>query len=132
MRISSKGINPTTLYWNNKKDTSTCSDNIKLHSEILGDNTVVERFTDFYFFAVSRMKELWPQMKTPDYEKLKSEVYEICAQEMIVRIGLKPTEEIIDEKIIDGDRWNIANKISSLIGKRLDKILYKKFKKSLK
>ena len=132
MRISSKGINPTTLYWNSKKDTSTCSDNIKLHSEILGDNTVLERFTDFYFFAVLRMKELWPQMKTPDYEKLKSEVYEICAQEMIVRIGLKPTEEMIDEKIIEGDRWNIANKISSLIGKRLDKILYKKFKKSLK
>lgn len=132
MRITSKGINPTTLYWNSTKDTSICSDNIKLHSEIPGDNTILERFTDFYFFAVSRMKKLWPQMKSPDYGKLKSEIYEIIAQEMIGRIGSKPTEEIIEQKIIEGDRWNVANRISSLIGKRLDKILYKKFKKSLK
>ncbi|GAI48449.1 unnamed protein product, partial [marine sediment metagenome] len=36
MRITSPGINPNQLYWN-EKDTKTAAENLKLHSELKGD-----------------------------------------------------------------------------------------------
>ena len=65
MRITSKGITPTTLYWNKQKDGKTL------------------------------------------------------------------TETEIDKEIIEGERWTIANQLSDNIGKKLDKVLYQKFKKNL-
>ena len=59
MRITSRGITPTTLYWSKEKDGKACSENMKNHSE-LGTKSSVELFTDFYYFALTCIKKQWP------------------------------------------------------------------------
>ena len=130
MRITSRGITPTTLYWNKEKDGKTCSENMKNHSE-LGSKTSVELFTDFYYFALSSIKKQWPVFVLDPRETVKEEVLELASQELLKRIGKKPTEKEIDKNIIEGERWTIANQLSNSIGKKLDKVLYQKFKKHL-
>ncbi|MBN2155010.1 MAG: hypothetical protein JW776_03110 [Candidatus Lokiarchaeota archaeon] len=130
MRITSKGITPTTLYWNEEKDGKTCSENMKKHSE-LGTKSTMELFTDYFYFAVSCIKKQWPEFILDSRDSIKDEVYAIISQELSKRIGKIPTEEEIDSEIIEGERWTIANQLSDRIGKQLDKVLYQKFKKHL-
>ena len=59
MRITSRGITPTTLYWSKEKDGKACSENMKNHTQ-LGTKSSVELFTDFYYFALSCIKKQWP------------------------------------------------------------------------
>lgn len=130
MRVSSKGINPTALYWS-EKDNQTCTDNMKLHSE-LKKGTVVSRFAEYYEFALNTMQKNWSKMKVPPSEKINALVLKLIQDELLKRLGSLPSEDEIDEKIIEGDRWNIASQLSAKIGKKLDKVLYKKFKLSLR
>ncbi len=130
MRITSRGITPTTLYWNKDKDGKACSENMKNHSE-LGTKSTVELFTDFYYFALSRIKKHWPAFILDPRETIRSEVFELITSELSNRIGKIPSESEVDTEIIEGERWNIANQLSNRIGKKLDKVLYQKFKKHL-
>ncbi|MHA1110733.1 MAG: hypothetical protein ACTSRE_06495 [Promethearchaeota archaeon] len=130
MRITSRGITPTTLYWNKEKDGKACSENMKNHSE-LGTKTSVELFTDFYYFALSCIKKQWPGFELDPSEIVKNEVVEIVTHELSKRIGKTPTENEVDKEIIEGERWTVANQLSNSIGKKLDKVLYQKFKKHL-
>ncbi len=130
MRITSKGITPTTLYWNKQKDGKTCSENMKNHSE-LRTNTTSELFTDYYYFALSCIHKQWPAFDLPTRDSVKNEVYELVIKEVSKRVGKTLTETEIDKEIIEGERWTIANQLSDNIGKKLDKVLYQKFKKNL-
>lgn len=152
MRVSS--LNPSLLYWT-EKDNSMCSDNIKLHSELqnvmlcatcynLFDNescpehpencrsaTSIDLFTHYYYFALNRIKELWQKTKVPTFDELRLEVNDITKEVIANRLKTDPStinEAEIQSRILEGDRWEIANKISGIIGQKLDKTLYKKFK----
>ncbi|MBD3351499.1 MAG: hypothetical protein GF364_08425 [Candidatus Lokiarchaeota archaeon] len=132
MRITSKGINPTTLYWSDK-DNQVCADNMKLHSESGGD--VTDLFTEFYYFALTRMKENWSKVKIPEKEKLREKVKDIINSVMAKRLKIAPEQINVDQinsDIIAGERIMVAEELAKMIGKKLDKILYKKFKKNRK
>ncbi|MHA1297818.1 MAG: hypothetical protein ACTSO9_00065 [Candidatus Helarchaeota archaeon] len=131
MRITSKGINPTTLYWA-EKDTLSCRDNMLLHTK--NKKSLIEGLIDYYNFALNKMKELWPKTKVPDISSLKKEIIQISANIISKRLK-KPieafNEEIINDNAIEGEKLYIAEEIAKKIGKKLDKILYKKFKQAL-
>lgn len=132
MRITSKGINPTTLYWSDK-DNSNCSDNMMLYSQ-LGENKI-ELILDFYKFALSRMKDNFNEFKIPNDTDLRNEITKIAIDTIANRLKKDPnsiSEQEINKNLISGELHNITDKVASLIGKRLDKILYSKFKNSLK
>jgi len=131
MRISSKGINPTTLYWS-EKDTQSCRDNILLHIKTKG--SILMGLIDFYSFTLKKMKELWPETKIQDENSIRNEIIQICVK--IISKRLKKTEQEIDENIIntsiiEGEQISIAEELAKSICQKLDKILYKKFKQTL-
>ncbi|MCK4281665.1 MAG: hypothetical protein KAX10_06095, partial [Candidatus Lokiarchaeota archaeon] len=124
MRITSPGINPNQLYWN-EKDTKTAAENLKLHSELKGDP--IELFSQYYYFALQKIKERWDPIRIPAYEDIKEIVIKIATPILQTRLNREPTSE--DFKVmIEGERWGIASNISKKIGKFLDKALYEKFK----
>ena len=92
---------------------------------------MIDLFTDFYYFALSCIKKQWPDFVLDSRDLIKKDVTEIVTQELSNRLGKTPTESEVDKEIIEGERWTIANQISNLIGKKLDRVLYQKFKKNL-
>jgi len=130
MRITSRGITPTTLYWNEEKDNKACSENMKKHSELRTKSTI-ELFTDYYYFALSCIKKQWDSFILESRDTIKKEVLDLVSQELSKRFGVISTETEIEKEIIEGERWTVANQLSSKIGKELDKVLYQKFKKHL-
>jgi len=125
MRINSPGINPNQLYWQ-EKDLKIATDNIKLHSELKGEP--IELFCQFFHFAIEKIKSLTPELKLPNYEKLKNIVENITEQLLLKRIGHIPSNNDI-KNMVDGERYEIARQLAIKIGKFLDKALYTKFKK---
>jgi len=124
MRITSPGINPNQLYWN-EKDTKTAAENLKLHSELKGDP--IELFSQYYYFALQKIKERWDPIRIPAYEDIKEIVIKIATPILQTRLNREPTSK--DFKVmIEGERWGVASNISKKIGKFLDKALYEKFK----
>jgi hypothetical protein len=146
--------NPTSLYWS-EKDQKITIDNIKMHSEL--ENRLIcpdcgfdctdkacpdhqeekrtalpiDLFSQYYLFALSRIKELWKKIKIPDYEEIFSEVHDWLNDAMKTR--LRKDIAIEDTKnIIEGERREVAKEIATSIGGYLDKAIYKKFKAGLK
>jgi len=124
MRITSPGINPNQLYWTDK-DTKTAAENLKLHSELKGHP--IELFTQYYYFALQKIKERWEPIQIPTYKEIKEMVTKIAIPIIQTRLHHDPTADDY-QTMIEGERWEIANNISKKIGKFLDKALYEKFK----
>ena len=128
MRINSPGINPNQLYWQ-EKDTKIAIDNIKLHSEIKGDP--IELISQFFNFAIEKIKNFTSDIKLPDYEKTKNVVNDIIEKILMKRLGKIPTPEE-KRNLLDGERYEIGTQIAVKIGRLLDKALYTKFKSKQK
>ena len=124
MRISSPGINPNQLYWQ-KKDTKTATDNIKLHSELKGNP--VNLITEYFNFAIEKIKSFVTKIKLPDYENLHNFVLNTTEKILMSRLGYNPSSQEIG-KMLEGERLEIAKLVAIRIGKTLDKALYSKFK----
>jgi hypothetical protein len=124
MRITSPGINPNQLYWQ-EKDNKIATDNIKLHSELKGDP--IELMSEFFRFAIEKIAIFTSEIKLPDYEKIKGMVNEITEKILLKRLGRRPSQEE-RTKILNGERYEIGNQIAGKIGRFLDKALYTKFK----
>ncbi|MFW9970489.1 MAG: hypothetical protein ACFFDF_09835 [Candidatus Odinarchaeota archaeon] len=124
MRITSPGINPNQLYWQ-EKDTRIATDNIKLHSELRGDP--IELISEFFNFAMDKIKDFGSDIKLPDYVKIKEMVNDIAEKTLIKRLKITPTPEQ-KKDLLDGERYEIGNQVAVKIGKFLDKALYTKFK----
>ncbi|MHA2393420.1 MAG: hypothetical protein ACXAEX_15880 [Promethearchaeota archaeon] len=125
MRINSPGINPNQLYWQ-EKDSKTATENIKLHSELKGNP--VDLITQFFKFAVEKIKTFDPKISLPDNENIKQLVNEIVANVLKKRVNISRTSGD-KPSLLDGERYEIASQIAQKIGKLLDKALYSKFKK---
>ncbi|MFX1313048.1 MAG: hypothetical protein ACFFHD_10590 [Promethearchaeota archaeon] len=121
MRINSPGINPNQLYWQ-KKDTKAAIENIKLHSELKGDP--IDLISQYFNFAVEKIKTFNPDINLPDNAKIKNIVNEL-AEEILAK-----RNKNIEQKgmLLEGERYEIATKIAQKIGRLLDKALYSKFK----
>jgi hypothetical protein len=124
MRITSPGINPNQLYWQ-EKDTKIATDNIKLHSELKGEP--IELVSEFFNFAIEKIKSYSPEIKLPDYVKIKEMVNDIIEKVLMKRLKIAPTSEQ-KKNLLDGERYEIGNQVAVKIGKFLDKALYTKFK----
>ncbi len=124
MRITSPGINPNQLYWQ-EKDTKIATDNIKLHSELKGEP--VELISEFFNFAIEKIKNFGPEIKLPDYGKIKEMVSDITEKTLMKRLKIAPSAEQ-NKNLLDGERYEIGNQVAVKIGKFLDKALYTKFK----
>ncbi|MFW9928665.1 MAG: hypothetical protein ACFFD1_04675 [Candidatus Thorarchaeota archaeon] len=124
MGIKRKGINPNRFYWQ-EKDTKTCVDNIKLHSE--KSNDYFDGFVDYLRFSINKLKEFVPDRLLIEDNKIESEVQSIISEILGERLGNVPTSEDVS-KMLDGERYIISKLIAIKIGKILDKTLYYKFK----
>jgi hypothetical protein len=125
MRINSPGINPNQLYWQ-EKDSKTATENIKLHSKLKGDS--MELISQFFAFAVEKMKSFDPKIKFPDAEEIRKQVNEISANVLKKRVS--DPKSLKDKPVLlDGERYKISTEIAKRIGKLLDKALYSKFKR---
>ncbi len=128
MRITSSGINPNQLYWNDK-DLRIVTENIKLHSEISDD--VISHFIEFFNFAITKISSFTPEMNLPNEEKSANLIIEIVNNVLESKVGKVSANSKL-ENILDGDRFEISKRIGAKIGKLLDKALYFKFKKRRK
>jgi hypothetical protein len=124
MGITRKGINPNRFYWQ-EKDTKTCADNIKLHSEKIND--YLNGFVDYFRFTIDKIREFLPNTKIFEISKINSEIKSIIDAVLVERIGHAPNSEEI-AKMLDGERYIISKQIATKIGKILDDALYYKFK----
>ncbi|MFX1389658.1 MAG: hypothetical protein ACFE9Z_06295 [Promethearchaeota archaeon] len=124
MRINSPGINPSQLYWQ-EKDNKIATDNIKLHSELKGDP--IERISEFFSFAIEKIKNFTSDIKLPDSGKIREFVDDVSDKILMKRLNVTPTPEQ-KRNLLDGERYEIGNQIAIKIGKLLDKALYTKFK----
>ena len=124
MRINSPGINPNQLYWQ-EKDSKTATENIKLHSELRGDP--IDLISQFFDFAVEKIKTFDPKINLPDFEKIKKMVSNISTDILNKRVN-EPKTLKDKPDLLDGERYEIATQIAKIIGKLLDKALYSKFK----
>ncbi len=152
--VSAVSVNPTTLYWNDK-DTQVVVDNLMNHSKLEGRKICSECFSDvtrspcvdhpnsqkkgnsadlmvqYYYFALSRIKENWKKTKIPPYQEMNEQVLSWLNELMKQRLNRNITEDEIDQ-MIEGERREISLKIANAIGQKLDKAIYKKFKANLK
>ena len=124
MRINSPGINPNQLYWQ-EKDTKIATDNIKLHSELRGEP--IELISEFFNFAIEKIRNFSSDIKLPDYGKIKEMVNDITEKTLMKRLKIAPTHEE-KRNLLDGERYEIGNQVAVKIGKLLDKALYTKFR----
>ncbi|MFW9877192.1 MAG: hypothetical protein ACFFG0_29225 [Candidatus Thorarchaeota archaeon] len=124
MRINSPGINPNQLYWQ-EKDSKTATENIKLHSTLTGDP--IELISQFFDFAVQKIKTFDPKIKLPDFENIKKMVSNITNDVLNKRVT-EPKTLTNKPNLLDGERYEIAAQIAKKIGKLLDNALYSKFK----
>jgi hypothetical protein len=128
MRINSPGINPNQLYWQ-EKDIKIATDNIKLHSELKGNP--IELISQFFNFAVEKIKSFTSDIKLPNYEQIKNVVNDITEKTLRKRLKVTPTFEQ-KQNLLDGERFEIGTQVAVKIGQLLDKALYTKFKSKQK
>jgi hypothetical protein len=128
MRISSPGINPNQLYWQ-EKDNKIAADNLKLHSELEGDP--IELICKFFNFAVNKIKAFSEEMELPNTEEVEQLVKKISEETVFKRLGHKPDHEEL-RALLDGERLEIGKNIAIQIGKLLNNALYSKFRRKHK
>jgi len=128
MRINSPGINPNQLYWQ-EKDTKIATENIKLHSKLTGNP--LELIHQYFVFAIEKIKNFTDEIVLPNKEKSRnivSDIYQKTINKRLSKTELKDEQE----KLLDGERYEIATQIAIRIGRLLDKALYSKFKSKQK
>ena len=125
MGISRKGINPNRFYWQ-EKDTKTCAENIKLHSERNED--YFNGFIDYFRFTINKTQDLLPDKVIYEITKIEDDVQSIIDNILGERIG-HPPSSIEITKMLDGERYMISKQIAIKIGKILNDALYYKFKR---
>ena len=125
MRISSPGINPNQLYWQ-EKDTKIATDNLKLHSELDGDP--IELFCQFFNFVINKIKDFSTEIELPNSDNIEKVVIQIVEDTLEKRLGHKPS---LDEykTLLDGERLEVGKKIATKIGKLLNDALYSRFRR---
>lgn len=153
--VKSSNLNPTSLYWS-EKDGKIAVENLKLHSELKDRKICTEcgnditqspcvqhqmtkekraspldLFCQYYIFALSRIQTLSSKVKIPPYQEIGPEILAWMNEAMNRRLRKEITAEDAD-KIIEGERIEVAKKIAQSIGEYLDKALYKIFKEQLK
>ncbi|MHA1990682.1 MAG: hypothetical protein ACW98A_06925 [Candidatus Hodarchaeales archaeon] len=125
MRINSPGINPNQLYWQ-EKDSKIAVENIKLHSELKGNP--IDLMSEFFNFAIEKIKSFDPKIDLPDNEKVKKVVSNLSLDVLNKRKNVnKASQDNLD--LLDGERYEIATQLAKRIGRLLDKALYSKFKR---
>jgi len=125
MGVNRPGINPNQFYWQ-EKDTKILSESIKIHSE--SDQNPLSKFFEFYKESIDLIKKLESNFKLPIDEKMNEDVSQIIKDVLNERLKHDPSLEEM-KSMVDGERFEIAKRISIKIGKILDKVLYFKFKK---
>ncbi|MHA1670896.1 MAG: hypothetical protein ACTSV5_09990 [Promethearchaeota archaeon] len=128
MGINRPGINPNQFYWQ-EKDTKILAESIKIHSE--SDPNPLSKFSEFYKYSIDLIKKMEPNFKLPNDEQMNNDVSRIIKDVLAERLKHDPSLEEI-KAMVDGERFEIARRISFKIGKLLDKVLYFKFKKKRK
>jgi len=153
--VKSANLNPTSLYWS-EKDAKIAIENLKLHSELKDKKicaecgydltqgpcpqhqltkekraTPLDLFNQYYNFALTRIQTLSTKVKIPPYPELGLEILAWMNESMNRRLRKDITPDDAD-KIIEGERLDVAKKIAQSIGEYLDKALYKIFKEQLK
>ncbi len=128
ININKPNFNPIHLYWQ-EKDLKTAIESIKLHSELEGGT--IEKFCEFFQFAIDKMRSFAPNMKFPDETNVFNVVSKTINEILELRLKKVPSAEDIDN-MIEGERFKIAEEISKRIGKIFDKTLYMKYKSSRK
>ncbi|MHA1585352.1 MAG: hypothetical protein ACTSWL_08860 [Promethearchaeota archaeon] len=158
--IGALTVNPTSLYWT-EKDQQMAVENLQKHSslkerricpkcgqeittkacsnhpEMTPDNSSIKEavsldlFSQYYFFAISKIHELWPTPKIPNYTRIYNQVYAWINEVLEQRIHHEATKEET-RNMIEGERRLVASKIATSIGKKLDKAIYKKFKGNMR
>ena len=125
MGISRKGINPNRFYWQDK-DTKTCTENLKVHSEKSDD--YFNGFVDYFRFAINKTQELLPEKRIYETTNIENDVQSIIDTILSERIGHDPSSSEI-AKMLDGERYMVSKQIAIKIGKILNDALYYKFKR---
>lgn len=152
--VSAVTVNPTSIYWTDK-DNRLALESLLIHAKLTHrkiceecgkdtttnpceehpsssiDATPMDLASQYYHFAVSRIKELYPSMKFPTYTEILSQVKEMFNQAMSDRLNQQITRELTSQ-VLDGELRNIGTQIVKKIGKLLDKAIYKKFKENLR
>ncbi|MHA1745788.1 MAG: hypothetical protein ACTSWW_07300 [Promethearchaeota archaeon] len=152
--LSAISVNPTRYYWN-ETDSKNTINNLINHSSLVGkkvcpecgslvkeetcsecgatprDANPVDLFAQFHYFALKRMKFYWEKLKLPEFSAIYDQVLSWVKEEMAHRLR---RDIVLNDsfQMIEGERREVAKKIAISIGKRLDKIIYKKFKTNLK
>jgi len=126
MRVKSQGINPNQLYWK-EKDNKTATDNIKLHSEL--DGNIIDLISEYFLFSIDKINSMTSdvQLRLPSEEKVRIFVENTVENTLRERLGHNPNSEEI-ENMLEGEKYEIAQKIAKKIGKFLDKAIYTMFK----
>ena len=88
---------------------------------------VHELVSEFFNFAIEKIKSYSPEIKPPDFGKIKEMVNDIIEKVLMKRLKIAPTSEQ-KKNLLDGERYEIGNQVAVKIGKFLDKALYTKFK----
>jgi hypothetical protein len=128
MGINRPGLNPRQFYWQ-KKDAKIATEQIIIHSRLEGGS--FNRFCEFYHFAVEKIKSQMVNMNLPNYDRIKTDTSAIIDRILSERLGHAPNSVEID-KMLDGERYEIAKEIAKKIGVLLDDAVYLKFKKKPK
>jgi hypothetical protein len=126
MRVKSQGINPNQLYWQ-EKDNKTATDNIKLHSELEGN--IIDLISEYFLFSINKINSMTSdvQLRLPSEEKVRKFVENTVENTLRERLGHNPNSKEI-KNMLEGEKYEIAQKISKKIGKFLDKAIYTMFK----
>ncbi|TFF98861.1 MAG: hypothetical protein EU547_00180 [Promethearchaeota archaeon] len=126
MRVSSQGINPNQLYWQ-EKDIKTITDNIKLHGELEGN--IIDLISEYFQFSIDKINSMTKdvQLRLPNEGKIRNFVINTVENTLKERLGHNPNSEEI-KNMLEGEKYEIAQKIGQKIGKFLDKAIYTKFK----
>ncbi len=154
--VSVKAIsnNPTNLYWtetDNKKviedifqhtqlpdkkiclqcgkDTTINPCNIHPDSSSLA--TPFDLFAQYMNFAFQRIQDNFSAIQTPDFSRITQNIKNWIQEAVQNRLN-EPISRELSLQLIDGEIRYVATKIARVIGKRLDKALYKKFKTNLR
>ncbi|MHA1479445.1 MAG: hypothetical protein ACTSPU_14720 [Promethearchaeota archaeon] len=126
MGINRPGMNPIQFRWG-KKDTKIATEQIKMHSGLKGDP--FNRFCEFYYFAVEKIKSHVENMELPNFEEIKHEVSTHINDTLSERLNRTPNSQEVKD-MIEGEKYKVAKKIALKIGSLLDEALYLRFRQN--
>ncbi|MHA1732708.1 MAG: hypothetical protein ACTSU5_12255, partial [Promethearchaeota archaeon] len=156
MRVTSGSINPNQLYWSDK-DTKIASEAVKRHCELqnaflcpkcgkeLGEGEKcdedgelavegkpIDLFAQFFKFCQDKIKSLYERTRVQSFTDIRDGfITDYIKDALQQRLKKLPGDDDLN-KMIDGERLEVARRVSKKIGKLLDGALYKKFREHLR